>query len=369
MRPNKIIHALVVCIVSFCNLLSQIPENEIVITASSTLKPSSTASFSPDNLMDGTAASWSEGAPGSGVGEYFEFDFRYPDEMRYIVIKNGYGVDRYWGANARMKELKVTDQDGYSRILQLEDTPELRIYGLTELVEDEYEILQKGESLSGSFYTFEILDIYKGDRWEDACITEVMVNEWYTEHFSMDAAYLNRQLFMEYLDGIPGGDGTLYIPTGWEGYIPVNVDDGYYFEEIVSGDGTGGFREHRLFLDEAARDYYLFVNGYIRQPDQASMEGLNADTGPAFEHLFTRLFMKYNPLTGSFTDLEFDQLEHLFKEDPLELLSRQAGKELMPEDVGVRVDRPSAARFFYPPVGEAEAEVRYSWNGERFIKE
>lgn len=360
---------LMICIITGSLSWSQIPEDEIVITASSTLPASSTASFTPDNLMDGTTASWSEGAPGVGIGEYFVFDFRYPDEMQYIVVKNGFGVDRYWRANARIKELKVTDESGSFRILQLEDTPELRMYGLCELCEDEYGTLQKGEPLSGSYYTFEILGVYVGGRWEDACITEVMVNEWYTEHFSMDTMYLHKQLFMEYFDGVAGGDGTLYIPTGWEGYVPVDVSDGYYYEEIVSGDGTGGFREHRLFIDEGARDYYLFIFEHVRQPDQATMEGLNADTGPAFDDLFASVFMKYDPVSESFIDLNYDQLEHLFDEDPLAIFSRQVGTELMPEDVGVRFDRPSAARFFYPLNGDTAVEAWYRWNGERFIKE
>jgi hypothetical protein len=369
MRPNKLFYILIFSVIASVTLWSQIPEDEIVITASSTLPASGTANFSPDNLMDGSSASWSEGAPGNGVGEFFVFDFRYPDKMRYVVIKNGYGVDRYWGANARMKKLKVTDREGSSRILHLEDTPELRVYGLTALVEDEYGTLQRGEPLSGSYYTFEILDVYEGSRWEDACITEVMVNEWYTEHFPMDTGYLYKLLFMEYLNGVPRGDGTLYIPTDWEGYVPVDVGDGYYYEEIVSGDGTGGFREHRLFLDEAARDYYLFISEHLSQPDQATMEGLNADTGPTFDDLFTREFLKYDPVSESFIDLNYDQLEHLFDEDPLTILSRQVGTELMPEEVGVRFDSPSAARFFYPPSGETEAEVWYRWNGERLIKE
>ncbi len=369
MRSNKMLCVLMLCIITGSLSWSQIPEDEIVITASSTLPASSTASFTPDNLMDGTTASWSEGARGVGIGEYFVFDFRYPDEMQYIVVKNGFGVDRYWRANARIKKLKVTDESGSFRILQLEDTPELRVYGLNALVEDEYGTLQKGEPLSGSYYTFEILGVYVGDRWEDACITEVMVNKWYTEHFSMDTMYLYKQLFMEYLDGVTGGDGTLYIPTGWEGYVSVDVSDGYYYEEIVSGDGTGGFREHCLFLDEAARDYYLFIYEHVRRPDQATMEGLNADTDPTFDDLFTREFLKYDPVSESFIDLNYDQLEHLFDEDPLTLLSEKLGMEIFTDDVGIRYDLPSIARFIYPVEGEKEAEVRFRWDGIKFIHE
>ena len=347
---------------------TQIPEDEVVITASSTLPESSTANFSPDNLMDGTNASWSEGDPGSGVGESFVFDFRYSDEMEYVVIKNGYGVEKYWGANSRIKTLEVTDQNGLSRVLHLDDTPDLKLYGLRALVEDEDGVLQRGESLSGNKYTFEILDVYEGERWQDACITEVIVNDWYTEHFPMSLKYINQQLFMEYLDGNTAGDGILYVATDYEGFVPVDVSGGYYYEEIVSGDGTGGYKEHRLFINEQAGDYYLFMYEVILQPDKATMEGLNRDKGPSFDYTFSCEFMKYDLQSGSFLHLESNSLDGLFDEDPVAILSDQVGKELAMHEIIIRYDEPATARFIYPAVGDGVSEIVFRWNGAGFVR-
>jgi hypothetical protein len=369
MKPNIFYGLVFVFLFQSGILFSQIPEDEIIITASSTLPASSTADFSPGNLMDGTSASWSEGAPGNGVGESFVFEFRYPDEMEYVVIKNGYGVEKYWGANGRIKTLKVTDQNGASRVLQLEDTPQLRVYGLTALVEDEYGVLQRGAPLSGSVYSFEILDVYEGERWQDVCITEVFVNEWYTESFPMSPEYLNRQLFMEYLNGIAAGDGILYVETDYDGFLPVDVSDGYYLEEIVSGDGTGGYKEHRLFVNEQAGDYYLFKYEVVIQPDQATMEGLNRDTGPTFDYTFSCEFMKYDLQSRSFLHQECSKLDDLFNEDPVAILSNIVGKDLAMHEIMIRYDEPATARFVYPAVGDREAEVVFRWNGAGFVQE
>lgn len=347
-------------------LYSQIPEDEIVITASSTLPASRTANFSPDNLMDGTNASWSEGASGSGVGESFVFDFRYSDKMKYIVIKNGYGVEKYWSANARIKKLQVTDQSGLSRVLHLEDTPHMKAYGLAELEEDEYGMLFPGDPLSGSYYTFEILEVYEGEKWQDACITEIMVNEWYTENFQMDREFVSQQIFMEYLDGIPDGNGVLYVETEWEGYVPVVVNDNYYKDEIMSGDGTSGFREYRLFINEAAKDYYLFKFEFIRQPDQATMEGRRGESGPQFVYSFSHEFMKFDTMLGEFFVLAHDRMNELFDEDPVAMLSAIAGKNLLLHEIGIRYDKPESARFVYPATGEPESEVHFVWDGAIF---
>jgi hypothetical protein len=369
MKPGIFQIIIVVCLFQSGILCSQITEDEIVITASSTLPASSTASFSPDNMMDGTIASWSEGAPGNGIGESFVFEFRYPDEMHYLVLKNGYGDDKYWGANARIKRLRVTDQNGTTRVLQLADTPQLRAYGLTALVEDEYGALQRGESLSGSVFTFEILDVYTGERWQDACVAEVIVNDWYTKYFPMSLDYLNRQLFTEYLDGIRGGDGTIYVETDYEGFLPVELSEGYYYEKVVSGDGTGGYKEHRLFINEDAGDYYLFKYEVILQPDQATMEGLNKDVGPSFEYSFSCDFMKYDLNSRSFRQQGYDKLVDLFDEDPVAILSGHAGKALAMHEIRISYDEPATARFIYPAVGDSEAELVFRWNGTGFVKE
>ncbi len=347
-------------------LYSQIPEDEIVITASSTLPASRTANFSPDNLMDGTNASWSEGALGSGVGESFVFDFRYSDEMKYVVIKNGFGVEKYWRANARIKMLEVTDQNGFSRVLHLDDTPQLRAYGLMELEEDEYGMLFPGEPLLGSYYTFEILEVYEGEKWQDACIAEITVNEWYTENFRMDREFLHQQIFMEYMDGIADGQGKLFVETEWDGYIPIDVNDGYYKEEIVSGDGTSGFREYRLFLNEAVKDYYLFKFEFIRQPDQATLEGQHGEAGPTFVYSFSHEFMKYDAVVGEFFVLTHDRMNELFDEDPVARLSAIAGKDLLLHEIGIRYDEPESARFVYPATGDPEFEVLFAWDGSGF---
>lgn len=348
-------------------VVAQIPEGEIAITASSTLPPSRTAGFSPENLMDGTEASWSEGADGNGVGAYFDFDFRYPDNMRYVAIKNGYGVEKYWEANARIRTLKVTDMHGSSRILHLEDTPGLRVYGLTTLVENSDGILLRGEPLSGNHFRFKIMDVYDGSRWDDACITEVMVNQWVSDYFVMEREYVYQQLFREYFDGVVDGEGALYIESDWDGYVPLDVSKGYYYNEIISGDGTGGYNEYRVFVDEGEPAYYFFSAQLITMPDESTMEGRNRKE-PVFISRFSAAFELYDLEKHVFVPMEFSEISHLFDTDPLKALSDRCGKELTVEEVRISYSDQEAIGFIYPLEGAVESAVTYRWTGSLFVR-
>lgn len=350
----------------FQGLLAQIPEGEIAITASSTLPASSTASFTPENLMDGTPASWSEGAEGNGTGEAFFFDFRYPDDMRYVVLKNGYGVEKYWEANARIKTLVVSDAEGESRRLCLEDTPQLRAYGLTTLVEDEYGILQRGKPLSGNHFEFRITDVYEGKRWEDACMAEVMVNHWFTNDFPMDTGYINMHLFRICFDGVIDGSGQLYMESDWEGYVPVDVEDGYFYEEIVSGDGTTGYREYNTYLNEKDHEYYLFSGELLIFPDQMTQEG-KVRGDPVMIKDFTAGFFRYDKESDKLEMVDPLEIFGLFGTSPLERIAAMTGKSVGPDALQVRPGPGNQVRFIYPVEGAPEAELKYFWSGEQFI--
>jgi len=367
------------CMISI-GLHAQIPVDEREVSASSTLPPSSTSSFSPDNLMDQTAASWSEGAKGPGVGESFEVFLKYRDYLDFVAIKNGFGNPVYWGANNRIKKLRITAESGEFREILLEDTPEMRVYGTIELIDDPFGDLQEGEPMYGSKFTFEILSVYKGDRWDDACITEIAFNEWYSEHFALETGYINKNLYRIYLDGVIGPSGGLYIETDYEGLQEIEVDDGYLYLEITSGDGTTGHKEYLTFLDRSGKKYIMFQSVLLKymgiDPDRRQPEDFDSQDHdqPEWREMqeLTYAFSFNIPGSEVFFDFEEDQFVDLFDVFPLDEISLETGREVGPEEIwmtcGAGEDR---ILVIYPAdnIETPEVILNYRWNGTRFLLE
>jgi len=352
-------------------------------TASSTLSPSSTANFSPDNLLDGSVASWSEGAKGSGVGEYIQVEFRYPDFMRYVMFINGYGVEKHWKANNRIKSFKISNEEGESRIVQLKDTRAMQVVGLLELVKDEYGDLTISEPLYGNSFKFEIMEVYSGTKWQDACITEMDINNWYSELFQMNDDYIYLNLFREYFDGVVDYKGDLFIESDWDGYVQISVEDGRYSEDIVSGDGTTGYEDYQVFSNQEAGSFFMFVSEYVSSVvylgEDADVE-VNED-GWGKSDAFSNEFFVYDIFDHAFNALESDSIVHLFSSSPIEELSKLSGESLNWEDIWIVVtgfDNIVKAKYpatiedadYVPEAGNDQVgfEVFYWWSGTEFVK-
>lgn len=356
----------------YLNPAAQREMDKPIITASSTLAPSSSSNFSPDNLMDGSEASWSEGAKGSGIGEYLQVDFKYPDELKYVMIKNGFGKEKYWKANARIRKIHVSNEEGDSRVIFFEDTPEPQVVGLNLIRENENQVMAAGGGLYGSSFRFEILEVYPGERWQDACITEMDFNQWHTGMFSMSDVYIYKNLFKIYLDGVFDETGTLFIESEWAGYVELPVDDSHHFERLESGDGTEGHKEYQIFINPLKDEYYLFYSSYISQLDfENIVTDEEGQDRPARVDQFHWQFMVYDSFGMQFNVKDFTSLlDDMFDINPLKVLSEGAGKDIQLEETWITLDERGYIKFVYPQAFNFhEGEAFYKWDGSRFILE
>ena len=362
---------------SISYLSGQIPESEREITASSTLPPSTTSTFTPDHLMDGTAASWSEGAEGSGVGESIQFFMRYPDYLDYVMIKNGFGNEKYWSANNRVRELRIISESGDSRLITLEDTSALRVYGTIGLNEDEYGDLQKGEPLYGRQFIFRIESVYKGNRWDDACISEIAFNQWRVGTFNMDEDYVNKNLFRIFLDGVFGPEGELYYLSDYSGMVPARIQDGYFYREVTSGDGTGGHLEYQVFSQRDGGQPVMFTSKYLtymaevapskRKGKEKSRYADDAEWEEQEE--FSEAFYRFDPDTDQFHALTMAEIASLFETHPCKALSGLSGLPVEQCTAWlVCGSSPHSIKAVYPPsISDPEYEMEYIWNGRQFV--
>lgn len=378
MNSNRIIIALIFGMFSGMFLMAQgvylDPESERemykpIITASSTLPPGSSSNYSPDNLMDGTEASWSEGAEGSGVGEYLQVDFRWPDEMKYVMIKNGFGKEKYWKANARIRKMKVSNEEGEFRVIEFEDIPDLQVVGLHTIEINDDGIMEASGGLYGNSFKFEILDVYPGVRWQDACITEMNFNQWYTDWFPMPEEYIYKNLFRDYLDGgALDQSGKLYISSDWDGCVEIEVEEGFYNKEIVSGDGTQGYFAYQVYIDKNAKEFYLLHTRYLRELDYEHIDfNEKVQDDPVWVESFYWDFYKYDIFAAEFKSVKEDVVSLFFSEDPAEKLSNYSGNEISLNMLWLNCNEPGLVKVECPNCEVKELpELIYTWEGNKF---
>ena len=167
-------------------------------TASSVLKSQSKNNYSNESTSDlNYKTAWVEGVKGYGVGEYVAFNFR-PSHPRItkVIIANGYVKDKKtWKDNTRVKQLKMYLNKKPFAILNLKDVYAEQTFSIATIggkitqhtykgssgYYDTYKdntgrvvkVLDKKNELLGDRIRFEILSVYKGDKYKDTAITEI----------------------------------------------------------------------------------------------------------------------------------------------------------------------------------------------------
>lgn len=127
--------------------------------ASSTLAAQGAKSYGITNLTDwDPMTAWVEGAAGYGIGEWFEVQ-----APRVNSIYNGYqATASSWYNNSRVKRFKVHINGKANCFLDLTDEMGEQRFDLGELPYDTTYI-----------FRFEIVEVYKGAKWDDVGISHV----------------------------------------------------------------------------------------------------------------------------------------------------------------------------------------------------
>jgi hypothetical protein len=138
------------------------------ITASSNLQSVSGVNYKADNIHDlNYRAVWAEGVEGSGIGEYVTYYFQANSpRITEVFIANGYvKTDKAWSDNSRIKRLKMYVNDKPYAILNLKDVKKLQSFKVGTVGRN-----NKGKN---GTIKFEIAEVYKGDKYQDAVISEL----------------------------------------------------------------------------------------------------------------------------------------------------------------------------------------------------
>lgn len=123
--------------------------------------------YGPHNVLDSSLTTcWAEGDSGSGQGCYIKL---YGDEIvtvNKIEIVNGYSKsEELFYKNNRVKELRISFSDGTEKNIILSG----------EFSEQPNHIILD-EPIQTTYIKFEIISVYKGNLYDDTCISEIVVS-------------------------------------------------------------------------------------------------------------------------------------------------------------------------------------------------
>lgn len=151
---------------------------EYTVTTSSELSSNGNIiDYKAKNLTDFSyQTAWVEGKKGYGIGEFINFSFA-PTHPRVtsIIFANGYVKSKKaWKDNSRVHKLKMYINDNPFAVIELKDSYTKQIIELKEpLGNSERNDFEKLKEKDNWNITFEILSVYKGDKYADTAISEI----------------------------------------------------------------------------------------------------------------------------------------------------------------------------------------------------
>ena len=145
-------------------------ENEFSLLSSSSLKAQGKNTYSPKNIDDyNLQSAWIEGKAGLGIGEWVEYNFDQADfsksdiELNGLYLFNGYrkNLDT-WKQNSRITKMKMIVNGKDFAILNLHNSYKIQSTDFPALKLKNIKTIR-----------FEILEAYKGDKFEDVALSEL----------------------------------------------------------------------------------------------------------------------------------------------------------------------------------------------------
>lgn len=146
------------------------------VTASSFLKAQGENNYKPQNAHDlNFKNAWVEGTKGYGIGEYLLYTFSGSSpRINEIIVVNGYVKSKTaWENNSRVKKLKVYLNNKPYAILNLKDSRSSQSFKVEPIGNGNRDNLKMLETQPDWTLKFEILEVYKGLKYDDVVISEI----------------------------------------------------------------------------------------------------------------------------------------------------------------------------------------------------
>lgn len=157
---------------------------------------------------------WSEGSEGLGVGDWIEVEFSEPITLMGVYFSNGYFKNEAtYNNNSRVKTLRVEAKfydpvNGYWDSIETYQYSDIE-YGLEfwEIYDDFLELPY--DSYMVSSFKIIIEDVYPGDKYQDLCISEMMILGYGERSDSIDSIIVEENvsnIIVSEIEGVDTGD-------------------------------------------------------------------------------------------------------------------------------------------------------------------
>ncbi|NLP30568.1 MAG: PQQ-binding-like beta-propeller repeat protein [Clostridiales bacterium] len=145
----------------------RIPDNNIGwarASASSVLEDNHTRYGAMNVIDNNSQTAWSEGAKGYGIDEWIQIERDGYEDVRRIVIANGYHKSQEtFNNNGRLKSFRLDFSQGQYIYCEVDES-KTRSDNITITLD---------RPISTDSIRLTILDVYKGSKYEDTCITDI----------------------------------------------------------------------------------------------------------------------------------------------------------------------------------------------------
>jgi len=145
------------------------------ITASSYLLARGRYAYMPQNIYDlNYKTAWIEGDSANGIGEFVSYQFNvHNPRITDIIIVNGYVKDEeLWKNNGRVKTLLMYVNDKPRYILHVHDTIAEQRFTISPIGYTPEAHKKMPDTITWNI-TFQILEVYKGEKFNDIAISEI----------------------------------------------------------------------------------------------------------------------------------------------------------------------------------------------------
>lgn len=138
------------------------------ITSSSYLKDEGKITYLPDNIHDfDLFTAWVPDNSNGSIGKKINFHFKpFVPRVNEIIIWNGYIKNNdLWKANSRVAKFKMIVNGKPTAILELKDVNNTQSFKINPI--------QSTDSTRDLILTLEILEVYKGTKYDDVAVSEI----------------------------------------------------------------------------------------------------------------------------------------------------------------------------------------------------
>jgi len=249
------------------------------VTASSYLKAQGANTYEPKNAHDFTyKTAWVEGVAGYGIGEYLEYTFTAAaPRVTDILIANGFVKSQAaWTNNTRVKKLKMYVNNKPYAILNLKDERALQTFKVGPLGSANREDFKALQSQPDWTLKFEIMEVYKGAKYEDTVIAELFFDGLDVHCFAKGTQILLADKTTRSIEDLKIGDRIYYLDFASQKLKPTTIER----LESVTHHGlvTYQFESGLTITSTQDHPYHIVKKGWASlKPDQsAHYEGFEA---------------------------------------------------------------------------------------------